>query len=557
MKASKHPGGRGFIRVLRAALRSLDTPRALGIHLLLVNGEWDQLSMLEVGPDQYLDTVTGVFRYWKDAQAAALVRKVPWPTSFSRRKRALDSFDECERKCAETNHLMQWVMLDRNPKDPVLAACRQIVDRAKKLARYILGPLPLHLEGRFGPGTVFELEGSPFATIADKVVQNPPYITRESYEFFRHSYSSTLWERERMRVGLPYIAYARGNRFTTVPKDGKTDRGICVEPSGNIWMQLAVGDAMKDRLSRVGLKVARNSAPSDPIQLLRRRLAPSVRTGQDIHRELAEEASRDGSLATIDLSCASDTVSREVVRAILPPEWFTLLDCLRSPLTRRDGAWVRLEKFSSMGNGFTFELETLVFACLLHGVRPELEPGVNLYVYGDDIIVPTHTFADCIAALKAFGFSPNRSKSFGHGRFRESCGGDYFCGFDVRPFFVKDFPSSPLEWMDLHNGLRRARLLLPSSLFTSEVPAEARLFGPPNLGGTFWHSDDRLWKAFSRPSSPHVVWVRRLIPLPLKIPLQRWGEWSHYLLALIGASSSGLTPPRNVVGFKRAVFSIS
>lgn len=546
---------RRFLRVVQSALRTLNTPLSLSVHLLISSREWDQLAVLAIDPQNYLDTPSGVERYRRDAQAIALVRKVPWPTSFSRKARAMATFEACERRCAETNHFVDWLLSGVRPQDRFLNACRDILGRAKKLASYILGPLPESLSGRFGPGTVFELKGRPWSTVADKVCITP-HATRDAVPIFRHLFDQSSWDRERLRAGLPFITVARGNRFTTVPKDGRTDRGICVEPGGNIWSQLAVGDYMKDRLKRVGLDVARSRAPTDPIQLVIRTLSGrKTHTGQDTHRWLAEMASRDGSLATIDLSNASDTVARRLVQAILPDDWHSLLDCLRSPLTLINKRWVRLEKFSSMGNGFTFELETLLFACLSHAVAG-LEPGRDLWVYGDDIVVPSRAARDVEACLEAFGFEVNRKKSYSTGFFRESCGADFFCGASVRPFFITDVPKNPLDWMELYNGLLKAGLATKHvlRLCSDEVPVRFRLYGRPGLSGVFWTSDPSSHSTFEKAS---IRWNRVLSPMPVRVPIERWDDWCHLVVALAGGSSSGLSPPRSIAGFRIILASVS
>ena len=550
------PGGRAFRRFLLSALRTLNTPVSLGIHLLVENHEWDQLASVACDPRCYLDTPSGVHRYRLDAQATALVRKVPWPTTFSRRAAAESTFEACEARCAETNHFIEWLLSGLAPQDKFLTACRGVLDRAKKAARSILGPLPLDLEGRFGPGTVFEHRGSRPPVVADKVCITPT-VTRSAEPIFRFCSERTFWSNERLRVGLPFIAYSEGNRFTTVPKDGKTDRGICVEPGGNIWCQLAVGDVMKERLKRVGLHVARSRAPSDPLQLVHRRLSGLRKeTGQDIHRRLAEIASRDGHLATLDLRNASDTVARRLVEALLPDDWLQLLGSLRSPKTQYKKRWVYLEKFSSMGNGFTFELETLVFSCLIHGVTG-LWPGVDFWVYGDDIILPSKDFSDVVACLTAFGFEPNKKKSFHTGFFRESCGGDFFLGYNVRPFFVTGFPVTPLDWQQLHNGW--CRFLgrtdpLSKRICSDEVPAKFRVYGPPGSPGVFWTSDSTLWCVVTKRS---IAWLSTVQVMPVRIPLDRWDSWCHYTLALLSCGSSGLTPPRSIAGFRLKKVSIS
>lgn len=542
---------KAFLQCLISALQSLGTPRSLRFCILIREREWDELTATVVHPSQYLDTPSGVERYRRDAQAEALVRKVPWPTSFSRTEAAERSFFDSEAKCFETNHIIEWITSGLRPKDRTLSAMREILTRAKKFCTRVLGPMPEVLTGRFGPGTVFELKGSPYATLADKMVTTPS-VTPDAEPVFRLMYDQTHWSRARLGEGLAYCETVPGNRFTTVPKDGKTDRGICVEPGGNIWAQLAVGDLMKRLLKRVGLDVARSYAPDDPIESLRYRMAGPKSTGQDTHRRLAKLASFDGSYSTIDLSNASDTVCRRLVRAILPDDWHNLLDSLRSPKTLIQGRWIHLEKFSSMGNGYTFELETLVFAALAHAVSG-LVAGVDLFVYGDDIIVPTHTAPDVLACLQAFGFTPNRRKSFHTGFFRESCGGDYFCGVDVRPLFIKDVPSDPLGWMELHNELKKRGLLRDPGLCIGQVPSHLRFFGPPRVQGVFHESEGR-WKTYRQDG---ILWIRRLVAQPYKIPLERWGEWCHLLLALLGCGSRGLVPRDCIRGYRSRRYSIA
>jgi hypothetical protein len=155
---------------------------------------------------------------------------------------------------------------------------------------------------------------------------------------------------------------------------------------------------------------------------------------------LAQIGSNDGSLATIDLSSASDTVAREVVRFLMPESWYERLDLCRSKVGELDGKWLRYEKFSSMGNGFTFELETLIFwglaiACVRScGLETD-----KVRVYGDDIIVPVDAYDFLVEVLSYCGFTTNSSKSYKSGAFRESCGKDYFNGHEVRPFFQKEY----------------------------------------------------------------------------------------------------------------------
>lgn len=527
-------------RVAVTLFRTLNTPVALSCFLLMKHREWDQLVAKTVDPLLYLDVPSGIDRFRKDTQAVDLLRKCDAiPASFDRKERALENFALAEKQCAETNYLLD--MIDVRRGDCHLSdALHGILRKARKIIARVIGPVPAVLDGRFGPGTSFELKGSTYNTLADKVWVKP-HVTGPACAIFEHTFNGTHWERTRTRLGLDHLGIVRGNRFTTVPKDAKTDRGICIEPLGNLYCQLGVGAYLKARLAAVGLYVDRSGTPACPIQQLR---TPPRPNGQTIHRQLAARASVDGSWATIDLSNASDTVAKNLVRELFSPIWFDLLSSLRSSHTLLGNQWVRLEKFSSMGNGFTFELETLIFAGLISAVTG-CELGVDLLVYGDDIIVPAHASADAVAVLKAFGFTPNARKTFTTGLFRESCGGDYFGGMDVRSVYVTSEPASPIEWMSLHNRLRRKWPWAKHCLraVVDNIPTQLRHFGPPWLGDTVLHT---CHPGRYRVRNDHgIAWVTGLAAKPNRVPLERWGEEFVVTLALLGVSSSGLTPRRN------------
>jgi hypothetical protein len=552
MKNRRVGPGEEFLRFSLGCLRNLGSPRSLKVFLLIKHREWDQLATLAIDPAEYLDTVTGVYRYSKDAQAFDLLRKLPLPTTWDRRKVAIQTFEDCESKCLLTNLFIDCFTQDLVPLDPALARLGLLTKRAKKWISRCLGPIPEALIGRFGPGTSFELRGSPYSTVADKVCTIPT-ATLDCEPIFRLLAENTEWFKARQREGLPFMASANGNRFTTVPKDGKTDRGICIEPLGNLFCQLGVGTYMKGRLSKVGIFVDSNPRPKDPLTDLLRRPAP---TGQDIHRDLARRASIDGGWATIDLRNASDTVARNVVKLLLPRDWHALLDSLRSKKTLLpSGRWRILEKFSSMGNGFTFELETLLFLGICHGATG-LIPGRDIYCYGDDIIVPTEHYDSVVTALSLFGFEVNQKKSFHHGFFRESCGGDFFLGYDVRSLFIKEDPSDPLAWIDLYNRCLSFGLRPSLGLVLSQLPKKLRLFGPRSVEGVL-HSPERgLWTLSRRNS---ITWLKRVVVSPRPLVLSRWAGWCHLTLALLGVSSSGLIPLKSKLpkGYRTAFASIS
>jgi hypothetical protein len=178
---------------------------------------------------------------------------------------------------------------------------------------------------------------------------------------------------------------------------------------------------------------------------------------QTRNQRLARVGSFAGTLATIDLSMASDTVSRALVELMLPTDWLEALGQCRSPFgVLPSGEKIFYQKFSSMGNGYTFELETAIFYSLALAVCATM--GLELTrvsVYGDDIVVPSAAAERLMGLLRYVGFTPNASKSFYTGPFRESCGKHYYLGHDVTPFYVKRTPKTLMDLFKVHNQIFR------------------------------------------------------------------------------------------------------
>lgn len=562
MSTSKLP--RHLSRLAELAYRSLNTPRSLTAYLLLRYGEWDQLANLRSDPTAYLDTTSGIEKYRRDAQASDLLRKfdgLPTPKN-SRVKRAVDAFHAAEERCLVTNEFL--LCLRDGPFGDYERACAEILCKARKWIKRVLGDVPPSLDGRYGPGTTFELKGLG-STLADKFWSTTA-ITHSCQQIFEHCWASTHVARTRCELGLPWVNHVRGNRFSTVDKDSWTDRGICIEPGGNLFCQLGIGGYFKERLASIGIEVGKQPDLT-PLEALRTRNRPE---GQTIHRELARKGSIDGDLVTIDLRSASDTNCYQLVRDLLPDDWFQLCSAVRSPFTYINGKWHHLQKFSSMGNGYTFELETLVFCALIHAVTG-LTPGEDVFVYGDDIIVPSACANDTLAVLQAFGFEPNPRKTFVTGSFRESCGGDYFQGVDVRPFYLKEDYVHPCEWYVVYNELMRRGLLNAARVVLYDIiPIEERWFGPSRLGHTVLHSPDiNLWKASfgrykgdyetgrHRGESDGILWVRGRVLAPIVIEHDRWGSEMLLSLALYGVRPDGLSPRGEIRGSRTIRLSVT
>lgn len=266
------------------------------------------------------------------------------------------------------------------------------------------------------PGWKYLMEG----------ITHPKYA-RESWWDAPEQESSKWLSRPLKLVEVP------GNVMFTVPKNAEIDRCACKEPDINMWLQKGVGNHFRQGLRKAGINL----------------------NDQSINRRLAKVGSTDGSLATLDLSSASDSITTSLVETLLPPLWYSLLSDLRSPVTDVIGKGPhRNEMFSSMGNGFTFELESLLFFALAKATARFCGVSGVISVYGDDLIVPTALTQDLIWILNYFGFSVNSAKSFWEGPFRESCGGHYFDGRDVTPFYLRAPMGVLSDVIHMANSLR-------------------------------------------------------------------------------------------------------
>lgn len=207
------------------------------------------------------------------------------------------------------------------------------------------------------------------------------------------------------------------NSVVVVPKNWKTGRTIAKEPTHSVPFQLALDTYIKRRLLRWGVDLR----------------------DQTKNQEYARLGSIDGSYATIDLEGASDSLSLSAVDWMLPPDWRALLGAFRSSRFRAKDSSGEYAKFSSMGNGVTFSLESLIFAACCRAVGSR-----DFCVYGDDIIVRTHLVAPLLKLLAFLGFKVNQAKSYVNpdSRFRESCGFDAYRGRRVTPFYLREVPKS-------------------------------------------------------------------------------------------------------------------
>nr|UJQ85596.1 MAG: hypothetical protein 3 [Leviviridae sp.] len=217
-------------------------------------------------------------------------------------------------------------------------------------------------------------------------------------------------------------------RVISVPKTLKAPRIIAIEPTCMQYMQQALFALVRDCIEK-------DDFLSTVIGI----------DDQDPNRIMAQMGSLSGDLATLDLSEASDRVSNQHVRALMSNHPL-LLEAVQATRSRKADVpgfgVVRLAKFASMGSALCFPIEAMVFltVCFL-GIEQELSSPLcpdtvhryrrRVRIFGDDIIVPREHVLSVVDALSAFGHKVNISKSFWTGRFRESCGREYYEGHDV------------------------------------------------------------------------------------------------------------------------------
>lgn len=404
------------LSVTQALCEVIDTPRSLHVWMLIEHQMWSDLATLEISPYDYQDRQ----HFADDYLATTILQKsMNLPLDVDLHEVAKESFFDSEASCSLTNDKLAEIPIGGLPP---------MIEKARFIIAKLLGPLTtsdlefIQDNFGFGPGATTGVPG--VGSVASDKYDEEIHLTQPLYPFYKAIIGKTWWDYK----SRPVIV--EGNRFTSVPKNAKTNRGICVEPTLNIFVQKGIGKLLRRRLRRIGIDLS----------------------DQGRNQSFAKRAYTDH-LSTIDLSAASDSIAYMTVLSLLPPDWFELLDLARSPTTKVGDEIVELEKFSSMGNGFTFELETLIFAALTLACSPGSSDDVT--VYGDDIILPQQFSAELIDNLEFLGFKVNTRKSFLAGNFYESCGEDYFRGHPVRPFFLRKDPRSKLPYvLQVANALR-------------------------------------------------------------------------------------------------------
>lgn len=401
-------------RVIHEFMISLDCARSLSISLLARYGEWEQIVNLRFNPLDYNDVETAR----NTLLATDFLRKHEnLPTGIDLDAVALAGFYAAESECQLANDRLR----ERNAHASVLF-------KAQRKIAAILGSVDIMDildEAGWGPGSTLRIKRKD-ASSANKF-RKELELTPALLKIFQKP-----WFQAQFPSWVMNFREYEGNKVITVPKNAKTNRVIAVEPSGNLFFQKGIGAVIRKKLARFGVDL----------------------NDQSTNQKLAWVGSKFGCLATVDFSAASDTISNLLVLELLPFEWFQLLELVRSPRGYVEGKLIEYEKFSSMGNGFTFELESLIFYALACAFCDETDPlSLCISVYGDDLILPSKYvpgFRDFCAYV---GFTLNMTKSYWDSPYRESCGKHYWDGFDVTPIYLRRNLVDQVEKMHLHNRL--------------------------------------------------------------------------------------------------------
>lgn len=377
---------------------------------------------------QVFDPLTGFLRCTPSVDAIQSVRQVCYlfsklnlPCSPERDKKAFSNYVQCE------------LTLQDNPFDP----SGPLAERYRRIGDILFRDVFRSWDIAISDGKVVPKHGP--GSTADRSLGNEKYIRKvwtnrleglfPAREFLyssdRHYFNAI--EDDDGPAWLDPGAEPPV-RVISVPKTQKTPRIIAMEPTHMQYVQQGLMEMMIETLE------------DDNI------LKHFIGFGdQSVNRDMACLGSADKSLATLDLSEASDRVSLQLVGLLTNrhgPLNEAVMACRSTTAEVPGHGVIPLSKYASMGSALTFPIEAMVFLTIVFcGIEQDYKTQLSkkliyelvgkVRVYGDDIIVPTEHACSVVSALEAFGLKVNTSKSFWSGNFRESCGGDYYLGHDI------------------------------------------------------------------------------------------------------------------------------
>lgn len=258
--------------------------------------------------------------------------------------------------------------------------------------------------------------------------------------------------------------FVLGSRCETVPKNNTTRRTINVEAWLNILLQRCISSSLRKVLKK-HFKIELTSNKD-------MKYKPDYFIGQDQHQEMI----KNPLYATIDFSNASNSTALSTCQFMFPPRVFKLLQLSRSEFvySKPDDTYHHLNMLSAMGNGYTFEVMTMLLAALAQGLDKTSR------VYGDDVIIKNRHATQFIELAEFCGYRVNTEKTFVNSLFRESCGAFYHDDHGYIQSFKIEYATSILDAIIIVNKL--GMLSKTSNLFKNAYKQALRLFSPSMKG---------------------------------------------------------------------------
>ena len=322
----------GLFKAFSKVFSNVDSELSRRAASLIERGDFKGYLELTIDPKAY----TTAEDFFVDYQAIKFFAKCEdLPPTIDRVSSALEKWYAAEESCKLANDRIRNISVD-----PFEGSANEILHLARCKIRSILGDLNVSewLDScGWGPGATSSVSGRDcssqrkFRARADVTSDLLPYV-----EFIRNEFP--LWD-------VKDVTKRDYGKLTFVPKTAKVDRAICVEPHLNTFFQKGLGSVIRRRLKQVDIDLDH---------------------GQALHRYYAARLSKYKEGSTVDLSSASDTIAKALVAHLFPTDWLHALTITRTPIVELPNGqkWL-LEKFSAMGNGYTFELETLIFYSLI------------------------------------------------------------------------------------------------------------------------------------------------------------------------------------------------
>jgi hypothetical protein len=430
-------------------------------------------------------------------QICLLFKKVEIPCTFERTRAALDAFVDNEQSFEafqlQNDEIAAFKAISHVLWDPIVSSC--------ELSELVL---------RHGPGATAEgISGNSKYRWLYWYDRLEPYFPLLGAGY---PLGASVSAEELEIVSIVPREQERPVKVTPVPKTLKGPRIIAIEPCCMQYAQQGIRDWLYDQLESSRLTRGHVNFRD-----------------QSINQELALDASSTGLFATIDLSDASDRVPRELALEMFSshPDLRDAIEACRSDSAELpDGRIVKpLRKFASMGSALCFPVEAMYFytICVMALLEAHNLPATprncfrvsrGVYVYGDDIVVPTTYATFVLSHLQKYHCKVNSKKTFLSGRFRESCGMDAYDGVSVTPTYIRQMPpenkrdeKSIVSWVASSNafyirGYWRTALFMRKRIdsivgplpYVSETSSALGYFsylGTQNLRKQIWSFGDR------------------------------------------------------------------